>query len=340
MAPNPVLVEVIRGRLVESRHRGSVAVVDSQGDVVHALGDTKTPVYPRSAVKLIQALPLVASGAADALGATAAEIALACGSHAGSPLHAATAESLLRRAGQEPLCLECGTHWPLDEALARALAARGERPSALHNNCSGKHAGIICTSVFLGHDPKGYTRADHPAMKEVTAALTAVTGVHLDQATPAIDGCSIPAFALPLESLALGFARLGSGIGLPDPLTAAAVRIRSAVAAEPVMLAGTGRFDTRVAEACGEAIVVKSGAEGMACAAISSLGLGIAVKVDDGAGRAATAAMATILLRFAAEWLGDHDAARGMLEEFSRPLMRSWNGVEVGCLRPADPLSP
>lgn len=333
MTPNPAIVRVTRGQRVESLHRGSVAVVDCEGALVLTLGDTKTPVYPRSAVKPIQALPFVATGAADAFGATDAEIALACGSHAGSPLHVATAESLLRRAGQTPACLECGTHWPLDDAEGRGLASRHERPSAIHNNCSGKHAGIICTSLFLGHDPQGYTRADHPAMSEVTAALAAVTGFHLDPTTAATDGCSIPAFALPLESQALGFARLGTGVGLSDRLQASAVRIRTAIAAQPIMLAGAGRFDTRVAEECGEAILVKSGAEGMVCAAIPARGLGIAIKIDDGAGRAATALMASLLLRFAAEWFEGRGAARGMLEEFTSQPLRNWNGVEVGRLR-------
>lgn len=334
MAGHPSIVEVTRGQRVESIHRGSVAVVDCSGAAVLSLGDTKALVYPRSAVKPIQALPLVASGAADALGASDAEIALACGSHAGSPLHIATAESLLHKAGQQSACLECGVHWPLDEAEARAMAFRHESPSALHNNCSGKHAGIICSSCFHGHSPTGYTRPDHPAMKEVTAALAAVTGVDLDPATAATDGCSIPAFALPLESLALGFARIGTGVGLSASLQAATVRIRSAIAAQPVMLAGAGRFDTRVAEECGEAILVKSGAEGVVCAAVPALGLGIAVKIDDGAGRAATVVMAALLLRCATEWLDGRAAARSMLEEFSHPVLRNWNGVEVGRLRP------
>ncbi|MCE9629534.1 MAG: asparaginase [Planctomycetia bacterium] len=338
MSPHPLIVEVTRGQRVESIHRGSVAVVDCRGAAVFLVGDTKALVYPRSAVKPIQALPLVASGAADAIGATDAEIALACGSHVGSPLHAATAESLLRRAGQTSGCLECGAHWPFDEAEARALAARHESPSALHNNCSGKHAGIICSSCFLGHSPTGYTRPDHPAMREVTAALAAVTGADLDPAAAATDGCSIPAFAMPLESLALGFARIGTAVGLPDSLKAATVRIRSAIAAQPVMLAGAGRFDTRVAEECGEAILVKSGAEGVACAAIPALGLGIAVKIDDGAGRAATAAMASLLIRLATDWLEGQASARSMLEEFSNPVLRNWNGEEVGHLRSRVPM--
>ena len=157
---NPILVEVFRGEAVESCHRGAFAVLDSEGKVAAAAGDLASAVYPRSAVKPLQALPLVASGAADRLGLSDAEIALACGSHGGEPLHVATALSMLRKAGHDASCLECGAHWPLDEAAARALAARGEEPSALHNNCSGKHAGFICLACFRGIDPAGYVRPE------------------------------------------------------------------------------------------------------------------------------------------------------------------------------------
>jgi L-asparaginase II len=179
----------------------------------------------------------------------------------------------------------------------------------------------------------GDIHAHHPAMREVTEALATVTATPLGAASAAMDGCSIPAFAIPLRALALGFARLGTGKGLPGPLATASGRIRAAMAAEPLMVAGQGRFDTRVAEACGGAILVKSGAEGVACATISGTGLGIALKIEDGAGRAATAAMAALLLRFAGEWLDGRPTVRDMLEEFAKPILRNWNGIEVGSLQ-------
>lgn len=330
---NPILVEVFRGEAVESCHRGSFAVIDAAGNVASAVGDIASPVFPRSAVKPLQALPLVASGAADRFGLTAAEIALACGSHGGEPMHVATAISMLRKAGHEPSCLECGAHWPLDEAAARALAARGEQPSALHNNCSGKHAGFICLAYSRGIDPEGYPRPDHPTMQEVTAALAAVTGTPLDGITPGIDGCSIPTYPMSLRSLARGFARFGSGYGLPDSLAAAATRIRSAIAACPLMIAGTGRFDTRIATACGEAVLTKSGAEGVACAAIPAAGLGIAIKIDDGAGRAAQIVMAALLRRFGRDLPGFGLEADNTLAEFAEPTLLNWNGMPVGRIR-------
>lgn len=334
MAPNPAVIEVTRRSRVESVHTGTAAIVDDSGRTIFSIGDPTADVFPRSAVKPIQALAMVASGAAEHFGAIDAEIALACGSHVGSPAHVATAEGMLCKAGQDARALECGAHWPLDDAEARALASRGEAPSPLHNNCSGKHAGFICLASFRGYAVDNYTRPDHPAMQEVTATLAGVTGATLETATAGTDGCSIPAFAMPLQALALGFARFGTGQGLPPMVAAAAKRIRAAVAACPHMLSGAGRFDTRVAETCGQAILVKSGAEGVACAAIPEARLGIAVKIDDGAGRAATAAMATLLLRFADDWPRDRAEARAILEEFARPVLRNWNGVEVGCLRP------
>ena len=170
---NPVVVEATRGALVESAHRGAGAVVDADGRVVMAFGDADRPVYPRSAVKALQALPLVASGAADRLGLSDKEIALSCASHSGSEDHVATARAMLAKAGYDERALECGAHWPLGENEARALARSGRTPTALHNNCSGKHAGFICLSCAMGVDPKGYVAPDHAVQREVKASIEA-----------------------------------------------------------------------------------------------------------------------------------------------------------------------
>jgi L-asparaginase II len=328
---NPILVEVLRGDRVESCHRGAAVACDAAGRVVVAHGDIARAIYPRSAVKPLQALPLVASGAADRFGLTAAEIALACGSHTGEPLHVATAESLLHKAGSTSASLECGVHWPLGESAARDLAAREQSPTPLHNNCSGKHAGFICLACHLGHDPAGYVEPGHPVMREVTAALATATDARLDDSCRGIDGCSIPTYAMPLLSLATGFARLGTGDRLPSTLRQAASRIRHAVAAQPWAIAGTGRFDTRVATALGDAVLCKVGAEGVAAATIPALGLGLAVKVDDGAGRAAEVAMAALLLRL----LPDTLAGAAELALLADVPLRNWNGRLVGRIRPS-----
>lgn len=337
---NPILIEVLRGTAVESRHAGALAVVDASGTVHTALGDIERPVFPRSAVKLLQALPLVASGAAEAFGLNDAELALACASHSGEPEHVATAAGVLAKLGLDVNALECGTQWPSREPVLRGMVARGELATALHNNCSGKHGGFVCVACLMarqaGREPaefaRGYITAGHPVMREVSAALSAATGADVEQAPRGTDGCSIPTFALPLRSLALAFARCGTGLGLSEANARAARRLREAAAKAPFMVGGTDRFDTRVMQAYGERVFCKIGAEGVYCAALPELGLGIALKIDDGAVRAAEATMAAV----AQALLQTEDE---LLRGYSHLALRNWRGVDVGSLRPSEALS-
>ncbi|KQV46890.1 asparaginase [Pelomonas sp. Root1217] len=337
---NPVLIEVLRGSTAESLHAGALAIVDASGTVHTALGDIDRPIFPRSAVKLLQALPLVASGAAETFGLTDAELALACASHSGEPEHVATAAGVLAKLGLTTDALECGTQWPSREPVLRGMAARGEVATPLHNNCSGKHSGFVCVACLMarraGAEPaefaRGYVAAEHPVMREVSSALSAATGVNVEQAPRGIDGCSIPTFALPLRSLALAFARCGTGQGLSDANARAARTLRQAAAVAPFMVGGTDRFDTRVMQAFGERIFCKIGAEGVYCAALPELGLGIALKIDDGAARAAEAVMAAV----ARTLLKTEDE---LLRSYSHLQLRNWRGIDVGSLRPAQALT-
>jgi L-asparaginase II len=331
---NPVVVEAMRGNRIESAHRGAGAVVDSDGRIVMAFGDVERAVYPRSAVKALQALPLVESGAADLLDLTDQETALACASHSGSEDHVATARSMLAKVGLDASALECGAHWPLGEAAARALARSGGTPNALHNNCSGKHAGFICLALAMGVDPKGYVAPDHWIQREVAAAIEAVTGARLSEELRGIDGCAIPTYAIPLIALARGFARFGTGHGLSPTQRKAAARIRSVVAAHPLTVAGAGRFDTEAMTILGARAFTKSGAEGVFCAALPDAGLGLAVKADDGAGRAAQVMIAALLARFG----GFEGDTLARLSPLVSPRLLNWNGEQVGLLRPAGPL--
>ena len=192
---NPLVVEAMRGKRIESAHRGAGAVVDAAGRLIMAFGDVEQAIYPRSAVKALQALPLIESGAADRLGLSATEIALVCSSHSGGEDHVATARSMLAKAGFDERVLECGVHWPLGETEARALARSGRTPTALHNNCSGKHAGFVCLASAMGVDPTGYVAPDHPVQREVRAAIEAMTGAVLCEEMRGVDGCSIPTYA-------------------------------------------------------------------------------------------------------------------------------------------------
>jgi L-asparaginase II len=335
---NPDLVHALRGGIVESCHRGALAIVDGDGTLVQALGDIDRPIFPRSACKVLQALPLVASGAAEAFGLDDAELALACASHGGEPGHTATAAAMLAKAGLDPSALECGTHWPGNDAALKALAREGREPGALHNNCSGKHSGFLCVGCLMaraaGRDPaefvRGYLRPEHPVMREVSAALAAATGADLAHAPVGTDGCSIPTYAIPLRQLALGFARVATGNGLSDGHARAARRLRQAVAASPFHVAGSGRFDTRVMQRLGERVFCKVGAEGVYCAALPELGLGVAIKVDDGNNaRAAEVVMAAVI---EARVTLDDDERR-FVHSLSDAALVNWNGIEVGRLQ-------
>jgi L-asparaginase II len=336
MNTNPVLVEAWRGEIVESFHRGAYAVVDGAGGLAASAGDIDRPVYPRSAIKLLQALPLMESGAAERFGLSDAELALACASHEGEPEHARTAASALAKAGLDGTVLECGVHPPYSEAARLALARAGEAPSALHNNCSGKHAGFACLGCMLAgaRDVRGflagYISPTHAVMREVGAAIESATGTRLADAPSAVDGCSIPTYGIALRRLAHAFARMASGQGLTPGRAAAAQRLRAAVARQPFMVGGTDRFDTRVMALFGERVFCNVGAEGVYCAALPQAGLGIALKMDDGNNaRACEVAMAA-LLRALVPQCSDDEAA--LLAALSNVTLRNWRGIEVGRL--------
>ena len=327
---NPVVVEVTRGAVVESAHRGAVAVYDADGGSVFEIGDTDRPVFPRSAVKAIQALPFVESGAADAYGFGEKELALACASHSGQPEHVELARAMLAKAGLDETALECGTHWPSSHDATVALARSGGSPNALHNNCSGKHSGFLCTCRHLGIDHRGYVKAGHQEQEMVREAMEAVTGQKHDADHRGTDGCSIPTYAVPLKSFAQGFARMATGQGLGPKRAAAAKRLLNACMAEPFLVSGTGRADVTLMQAAPGRIFVKTGAEGVYCAAVPELGLGVAIKCDDGAGRGAEVMVAAVL----AKLLRSDTALAARLIEIAGPAIESRAGAKVGALRP------
>jgi L-asparaginase II len=329
---DPVLVEVLRGNLVESRHDGAVAVVDAENRPVFCLGDVDRPVYPRSAVKALQALVLVESGAADRYAFTEAELALVCASHSGEPDHVAAAQRMLARAGLTVEALRCGAHPPIHQPSAVALYRAGLAPSAFHNNCSGKHSGFLCAACATGADPKSYTEPAHPVQREVKSVIESLSDAALPDQHRGIDGCSVPTWALPLKKLALAFARFGTGRRLSPHRAEAAARLRTACAAQPWYVAGTGRFCTEIMRRFGARVFIKSGAEGVICASLPAEGFGIAVKCDDGAGRASEVTITALLARFCA--MSDYD--RAGLEPFLRPSLRNWSGITVGSLRPTE----
>ncbi len=292
---NPLTVEVTRGDMVESRHRGACVVIDADGGTVHAWGNVGGVVYPRSAIKPLQALALIETGAAEAYQVSDAELALAAASHGGTPEHVDAIGGWLKRIGLGPGDLECGAHDPMDKDAAKALARAGEAYARIHNNCSGKHTGFLCTALHLGEPPKGYSKPGHPVQDRLFAILVEMGGADLSQAPRGTDGCGIPVIGMPLIALALALARMADPKGLEDGRAEAAKRVFRAMTAHPRLVAGPGRFDTQAMEAGKGAFAVKTGAEGMYGAILPSLGLGVALKIDDGAKRAAETAMAAVL---------------------------------------------
>ncbi len=326
---NPVLVEITRGPLVECRHRGVLAVVANDGRVVLELGETARPVYPRSAVKPLQALPLIESKAAAAFGFADKHIALSAASHSGTREHVEAVREMLRLCGLDERALHCGTHLPRDETEQRALLLAGAKPGPLHHNCSGKHAAMLATARHLGEAIEGYWEAGHPVQQRIRAVLEDMCGMKIGADVCGIDGCMVPNWALPAKALAQAFANFGAGSGFSNTRVAAARRIMDAALAAPDYFAGATRLDTRVLKQFGSAAIVKTGAEGAYAGAFPRAGLGFALKIEDGATRAAEAVVSLLIEAFVPE-------ARGQM-----PLktIKNAQGFEVGVVRPSEILS-
>ncbi len=320
------VVSVTRGGFVESVHRVHVAVADASGGLLAAAGDPQRFAFWRSSAKPLQALCLVESGAADAFGLESADLAIACGSHTGTAAHVAAARHLLARAGRVPADLECGPHPPEDPAAAAALSAQGLPPQPLHNNCSGKHAGMIASCVHADWPVAGYLAPEHPLQRWIRAAVVDVTGV---EPVGGVDGCGVPTFGLPLAAMAVAYARLASGTGLPAGRAAAADRLAAAMAANPEAVAGPGHANTLLLALHGGGLLTKGGAEGVWCAGLrgAGAGLGIALKVEDGAGRAAVPVLCAVLDALRLPGGGDP-----RLEGLRRPELRNTRGSMVGGL--------
>lgn len=334
-----VLVEVTRGRVVESVHRGRAVVVDGAGETVARLGADSSLTFVRSAAKPHQALSIITEGAAERFSLTDRELAVACGSHNGEAAHTDAVLSMLRKAGLDASYLKCGAHEPYGKEAARALREKGEAPSAIHNNCSGKHAGMLALSVHLGAQPDSYLRPEHPVQKLILERVGQFSGVPAREIQFAVDGCGVPAFALPLRAAALMYARLVATPAEFGKETADACRrLVSAMIAHPEMVEGEGELDTELMRAGRGRFVSKVGAEGFYAAGVPPCerwprGLGLACKIEDGdrGDRARPAAAAELLRQFGA--LNEEDMST--LHKFARATVKNNRGEEVGEVRPA-----
>ena len=331
-SPNPVLVEATRGAHVECRFRGAFAMVDFEGRLLASAGDIAAPVYPRSAVKPLQALALVESGAADAFELGAREISLACASHNGEPRHVSAVESWLTRLGLSAADLECGSHTPADPESEAARLRTGAALSPLMNNCSGKHSGFLTLARHRGWPTGGYIAYDHPVQQALREVLGAMAQTSLEDSPWGLDGCSIPTIALPLERLALAMARLARPDGLAPERAAACRRIARSMAEEPYMVAGRNRCASETMARCGGRVLLKSGAEGVYCAFHPETGTGIALKIDDGRKEASELLIGALLRRHG---LLDEDAFADLRGFFGRDIVNA-AGRSVGRFRIPD----
>lgn len=287
-APEP-LVEVTRGGITESRHRGHIVAVEPDGTIAAYLGAPETVTYLRSSAKPHQAIPLVASGAADRFEFTDKEIALACASHSGEPIHTEVAASMLRKIGLRPEALKCGIHEPFSPEVARRLREKGEEPNVLQNNCSGKHAGMLALALHLGAPIETYDEPGNPVQLAIGKTVSAFSGVPLEDIAVGVDGCGVPVFGITVKAMALMYARLVSPPAEFDSKTrTACVRIVSAMTGYPELIGGTSdRLDTELMRATKGRLVSKVGAEGVYTVGVLSCedwprGLGLALKIEDG----------------------------------------------------------
>lgn len=328
MSTAPARVVLTRGDLPESEHRVRVAVW-RRGRVETALGDVEAPVYLRSSAKPLQALASGVVGAAERFGLTDAELAIACGSHGGEPFHVATSAGLLAKIGLGPEHLGCGAHWPSYEPAARELARSGGEPSALHNNCSGKHSNMLAACVAMGWPTDTYLEFDHPLQRMNLAHLAAFAGVRTQDVGVGVDGCSAPNFAVPLAASARAFARWATpqaATDVPQEVRDAASRIARALAARPEMIGGTKRLDTDLIRTTGGRVLAKMGAEGVWCLGVVGEDLGIALKAEDGASRAAYPLGLALLRRLGVLTDADWDA----LAAYHDPVLRNHRRLAVG----------
>ncbi|MCX8508188.1 MAG: asparaginase [Rhodobacteraceae bacterium] len=319
------LIELWRGGLREGVHRGHAVICDARGGIVEAWGDPEAVIFPRSSCKMIQALPLIESGAAEAAGLTDAQLALACASHQGAEIHTASVARWLADLGLGEADLRCGAHVPYDEAARDALYRHHGKPCQLHNNCSGKHAGFLTLNRHLAGGTE-YVELGHPVQQAVRAATEEVCGETV--AGYGIDGCSAPNFATSIHGLARAMGFFAGARDAGSARERAAHRLAHAMAAFPELVAGEGRACTNLMRAMGGHVAVKTGAEAVFIAILPEKKLGIAVKILDGGTRASEAAITALLIR-----CGVLEAGHPVVERYLTGKQKNWRGLVTGELR-------
>lgn len=330
MKHNPAaVVEITRGNSVESTHDVDIIIADHTGKILTSYGDADLHIYPRSSNKSLQALPLIESGAADAYGFEDKHLALACSSHNGQEMHVKAASTMLHKAGLDGSCLECGAQLPKHSEDIEKLAREGVKVQPIHNNCSGKHSGFLAFAKHTGIETKGYIGIEHPVQQEIAGVLESVTGAKHGADNYGIDGCSIPTYKIPLQNLAIAYAKFGVGEDASQLRSKAMVRLRDACLAHPEMVAGDKRVCTQLMQTLGKRAFVKVGAEGVYTMSLPELGLGVAMKSRDGGFRAVEVAVSQL----ACDLLKLDESDTKNMKPLTNPVLKNWNGIEVGTAR-------
>ena len=334
-----LLVEVRRGPLTESHHRGHISIVDGDGREITCLGAPETVTYLRSSAKPFQLLPLITSGAADRFKFSAKELAIACGSHSGEPVHTKTVAAMLQKIGLEASALKCGTHEPFSREAARRLREQGESPNVLHNNCSGKHTAMLALALHLGAPTADYDQPDNPAQLLIARIVERFSGVPVEEIALGIDGCGVPVFGLTVRAMALMYARLVAPPGdFDNEIRSACQRVVAAMLDYPEMVGGTTeRLDTEVMRAAPKRLVSKVGAEGVYTAGVRPCeqwprGLGIAIKIEDGDNRRARP---TVVIETLRQLCILHDRELEALAQYASFPVRNHAGTLVGQVYPS-----
>jgi L-asparaginase II len=330
MKTSDIAVRVSRGPITESIHRAHIAVMHVQGKLLHELGNPKFLTFARSTAKLIQALPVIESGAADRFSFTDGEIALLCASHGGEEEHVSTAGSILAKLGLGAEHLQCGIHEPLHLPTTLRMRAQHLAPTSLHNNCSGKHSGMLALATHTDVSHEHYLQFEHPVQQQMLQAVSEMSELPAGSIKIGVDGCGVPVFGMGIDRLALAFARLGCPDGLPEARVSACKRIVTAIRKHPYNLAGSDRFDTRLIEVTQGRVIGKMGAEGIFALTVPESGIGMVVKIEDGNERALYPAVTEALRQL--DLL--NSAELEALSSFHVPTLRNWQGTEVGRIRP------
>lgn len=326
-----VLVNVVRGPLIESVHRGMIAIVNSNGELVASVGDIEKNVFARSSMKPMQAIPIIETGAAKHYQFDDADIALSCASHNGEGQHTDRVQSILERLDLHILDLKCGTHPPRYQSAYEKVIQEGKEITPIYNNCSGKHSGMLATAKHMDETIENYYEMDHPVQQRILSVISEVTETPIDEIEIGIDGCGVPVHGIPLKNLALGFARMANPDMFDEPRKQAIKQVTTAMMNAPEMVGGTSRFCTDFMKHMNGRMFGKAGAEGVYCVGVPEAGIGIAIKVEDGNGRATSAVIMEVLSQL--DLLDSREAKD--LESYHIPVLLNARKEEVGQLQTA-----